>query len=113
MLFWKQQKELDTCKICDASRWKVDSRTGEIKVGSNGKKLSMKSMHYFPLKPRLKRLFMSRKTASLMTWHHNRKDDGVMKHPADSVAWKSFNELHNKFSSEPRNIRLALASDGF
>ncbi|XP_019253815.1 PREDICTED: uncharacterized protein LOC109232499 [Nicotiana attenuata] len=29
------------------------------------------------------------------------------------MAWKSFDELHPSFASEPRNVRLGLASDGF
>ena len=49
-----------------------------------------------------------------MRWHHDkRKKDGTMRHPADSLAWKSFDELHQGFASDPRNIRLGLASDGF
>ncbi|XP_020249677.1 uncharacterized protein LOC109827128 [Asparagus officinalis] len=57
---------------------------------------------------------MSSKTASDMRWHHERQDeDGVMRHPADSKAWKNFNELHESFAEEPRNVRLGLASDGF
>ncbi|XP_019260528.1 PREDICTED: uncharacterized protein LOC109238508 [Nicotiana attenuata] len=65
-------------------------------------------------KPRLQRLFMSTKTSTLMTWHKDKRvDDGIMRHPADSMAWKSFDELHPSFASEPRNVRLGLASDGF
>ncbi|KAL4388416.1 hypothetical protein GQ457_09G021810 [Hibiscus cannabinus] len=49
-----------------------------------------------------------------MTWHEDsRKKDGRMRHPADSLAWKSFDSQHPEFSSDPRNIRLGLASDGF
>ncbi|XP_049381430.1 uncharacterized protein LOC125846002 [Solanum stenotomum] len=65
-------------------------------------------------KPRLQRLFMSTKTSTLMTWHKDeRVDDGIMRHPADSMAWKSFDELHPSFALDPRNVRLGLASDGF
>ncbi|XP_015169877.1 uncharacterized protein [Solanum tuberosum] len=49
-----------------------------------------------------------------MRWHHDeRVDDGIMRHPADSVAWKTLDELHPSFATEPRNVRLGLASDGF
>ncbi|WMV45257.1 hypothetical protein MTR67_038642 [Solanum verrucosum] len=59
-------------------------------------------------------LFMSRKTSTLMTWNKDKRvDDGIMRHLADSMAWKSFDELHPSFVAEPRNIRLGLASDGF
>ncbi|XP_077250153.1 uncharacterized protein LOC143889727 isoform X1 [Tasmannia lanceolata] len=57
---------------------------------------------------------MSTKTASFMTWHHdNRTKDDILRHPADSAAWQTFDYIHQWFSSEPRNIRLGLASDGF
>ncbi|WMV08999.1 hypothetical protein MTR67_002384 [Solanum verrucosum] len=36
-----------------------------------------------------------------------------MRHPADSMAWKSFDELYPSFAAEPRNVQLGLASDGF
>ncbi|XP_050281315.1 uncharacterized protein LOC126722213 [Quercus robur] len=49
-----------------------------------------------------------------MKWHVNgRTDDGVMRHPADSDAWKMFDNKHLHFSSDPRNVRLGLAADGF
>ena len=49
-----------------------------------------------------------------MIWHHSkRKDDGFLRHPADSLQWKKFDEVHPKFASEPRNVRLGLATDGF
>ena len=57
---------------------------------------------------------MSSKTAIKMRWHdEERIRDGIMRHPADSKAWKHFDELHQKFGSEPRNVRLGLISDGF
>ncbi|XP_019260400.1 PREDICTED: uncharacterized protein LOC109238406 isoform X1 [Nicotiana attenuata] len=36
-----------------------------------------------------------------------------MRHPADSIAWRKFDESHQDFSQDPRNVRLGLASDGF
>lgn len=36
-----------------------------------------------------------------------------MRQLADSVAWEKLDELHTSFASEPRNVRLGLASDGF
>ncbi|XP_057998652.1 uncharacterized protein LOC110631536 [Hevea brasiliensis] len=93
---------------------KTDKYIGEDKVKTNGKRIPKKIMRYFPLKPRLQRLFMSTKTASLMRWHKDKRvDDGVMRHPADSMAWISFEKLHPNFASDSRNVRLGLASDGF
>ena len=66
------------------------------------------------LKPRLQRLFLSPNLASSMKWHVNsRTDDGVMRHLADLDAWKMFDSKHLEFSSNPRNVKLGLAADGF
>nr|GMC80064.1 uncharacterized protein LOC109184453 [Ipomoea batatas] len=90
-------EEFGSCKICGASRWKEDIHNGEIKIKSNGKKVPLKTMQHFPLKPRIQRLFMSRNIASFMRWHHDsRVDDGVMRHLADSMAWKYFDEIHKR-----------------
>jgi hypothetical protein len=57
---------------------------------------------------------MSSKTTSHMKWHANgRTDDGLMRHPADSPAWKTFDSKYGEFSSMPRNVRLSLAADRF
>ena len=49
-----------------------------------------------------------------MRWHREgRKKDGLMRHPADSPAWKHFDARYKKFSSEIRNVRLGLATDSF
>ena len=49
-----------------------------------------------------------------MKWYVNgRVNDGLMRHPANSEAWKSFESKYIEFSSEPRNVRLGLATDGF
>ena len=69
---------------------------------------------WFPVKPRLLRLFMCSKTANLMRWHFDQSiDDGYLRHPTYAHAWKDFDALHKDFSREPRNIRFGLASDGF
>ncbi|XP_021751073.1 uncharacterized protein LOC110716747 [Chenopodium quinoa] len=98
MLFWKENANLEKCSICDTKR----------------NRASPKVLRYFPLIPRLQRLFMSSKTSSEMRWHSDkREDDGVLKHPADCQAWKHFDKEHPSFSAEIRNVRLGLASDGF
>ncbi|CAL9002128.1 unnamed protein product, partial [Prunus brigantina] len=39
--------------------------------------------------------------------------DGQMSHPADSPSWKLLDDKWPEFGNEPRNLRLALSSDGF
>ena len=109
MLYWGQDAELDRCKRCNTRRYKKQKEGS-----SRSKKLSRKSMRYFPLRGRLQRLFLSRQTAEHMCWHHReRNNDGKMRHPRDDDAWKAFNNEFPDFAGEPRNVRLGLASDGF
>ncbi|XP_062005727.1 uncharacterized protein LOC133722884 [Rosa rugosa] len=49
-----------------------------------------------------------------MVWHSEKRPrDGVLRHPADSLAWKELDKIDNNFGSDGRNVRLGLASDGF
>ena len=105
-LFWKENQNLEACPTCGTSRWKVNDGIG--------KKIPQKILRYFPLKPRLQRLFMSQKTSKKMVWHKEKRiDDEYMRHPADSLAWKDFDSEFPWFANDPRNVRLALAADGF
>ncbi|XP_056685620.1 uncharacterized protein [Spinacia oleracea] len=70
-------------------------------------------MRYFPLIPRLKRLYMSSKTIEDMRWNFDRKDEKIISHPADGEAWKKFDQRYEEFAKDPRSVRLGLASDGF
>nr|GEX04838.1 hypothetical protein [Tanacetum cinerariifolium] len=54
-------KDLDFCPVCNTSRWK-DSNTP-------GKKVPKKVLRYFPIIPRLQRLYKSSHTAKEMIWH--------------------------------------------
>jgi len=70
MLFWKANKDLESCTVCGESRWK-----DEICLGEDGqptslrKKRPVKVLRWFPLIPRVQRLFMSEHTAPHMRWH--------------------------------------------
>ena len=98
--------KLQNCPVCHESRWK-DANT-------KGKKVPHKVLRYFPLTPRLRRLYGSRHTAKDMIWHSTgRAEEGKMRHPVDGSAWKDFDRKYPDFSSETRNVRLALAADGF
>jgi hypothetical protein len=57
---------------------------------------------------------MSEHTAPHMRWHvEGRTKDGVLRHPADGEAWKSFDLLHPEFLADSKNVRLGLTSYGF
>ncbi|XP_020422932.1 uncharacterized protein LOC109950000 [Prunus persica] len=107
-LFYKEHKSKDKCPVCDEPRYKPSTSKKKTMV-------PQKVLRYIPLKPRLQRLFMSEHTSGHMRWHKNKRvdDEGVMRHPADSIAWKEFDKMYPEFAEEPRNIRLGLATDGF
>ncbi|XP_058076376.1 uncharacterized protein LOC131224956 [Magnolia sinica] len=116
MLYWKETINEQSCAICGTSRWKMVEHQSDDEGSSFAKdrKIPTKILRHFPLKPRLQRLFMSSKTASSMKWHEvGRTDDGILRHPSDSPAWKTFDHNHPSFSSDGRNVRLGLAADGF
>jgi hypothetical protein len=49
-----------------------------------------------------------------MRWHaEGRTRDGVLRHPADGEAWRSFGILHPDLMADSRNMRLGLTADGF
>ncbi|KAL8097245.1 hypothetical protein AgCh_030391 [Apium graveolens] len=97
-----------SCKTCGVSRWR------DTEEEHKKDKIPTKVMRYFSLKPRLQRMYMCKEFAKLMTWHVvDRKKDGMLRHPADGVAWKIMDAKCPTFSSKNRNIRLGIASDGF
>ncbi|GJZ00855.1 uncharacterized protein Tco_0518284 [Tanacetum coccineum] len=109
-LFWGSEDNLKmpNCPICKASRWKDPKKT-------KGKKVANKVVRYFPLTPRLQRMFNTKHIAKWMTWHATgqSKENGKMNHPCDGKAWKYFDMMKPEFSGDPRNVRLGLAADGF
>ncbi|TYK24338.1 transposase [Cucumis melo var. makuwa] len=96
------------CPECGQSRWKnVKDRNEERK------QIPSKVIWYFPPIPRFKRLFRSIECAENLTWHASERiEDGKLRHPADSPAWKLVDFKWPDFGSEPRNLRLALSADG-
>ncbi|XP_024200594.1 uncharacterized protein LOC112203928 [Rosa chinensis] len=108
ILYRQQHVDAIICPTCGVSRWKL----GKAKTEKEG--ILAKVLWYFPLIPRLKRLYQSANTSKNLTWHdHGRKKDGMMRHPADSLTWDLIDKTWPEFGNEPRNLRLALSSDGF
>jgi hypothetical protein len=58
---------------------------------------------------------MTEESAKQMTWHKNRKryNPDKMVHTSDCEAWKHFDVIHREKAEEARNVRVALAKDGF
>ncbi|CAA7025078.1 unnamed protein product [Microthlaspi erraticum] len=83
--------------------------TGEVKKG-----VPNRVLRYFPIIPRLKRMFRTESLAKDLRWHFsNRSSDGKLRHPVDSVTWVSMDAKYPSFAAEQRNLRLGLSTDGF
>ena len=107
MLYWGEDKDREECKRCHTSRWKPKSNDNARNAPTDKKKKKKKKtpakiLRYFPVKPRLQRLFMSSKTVEHMKWHAiESNNDDLMRHPKDSKEWKMFDSLYPEFSSDP------------
>jgi hypothetical protein len=68
-----------------------------------------------PLTPRMKRLFISKKTARHMRWHKEDvcENNQVMMHPSFSEAWKTLDNFDPDFTRDARNVHIGLATYGF
>jgi len=63
--------------------------------------------------PRLKHLFRNKEHAKLMRWHkEERKQDAMLRHPADGSQWRKIDKTCKDFALDARNIRFALSTDG-
>lgn len=107
-LFYKEHEKKDRSPICNEPRYK-DSHYEQRK------KVPRKVLRYFPLKPRLHRLFILRHTSENMRWHKEKKinDGNTRRHLADSSSWKEFDQMYPNFARDPRNVRLGLMSGRF
>nr|XP_043633124.1 uncharacterized protein LOC122604302 [Erigeron canadensis] len=112
VLYRNQYKDLHECPKCGASRYE---RKKQTKVSGNVTKNGppAKVLWYFPIIPRLKRLFASPKDAKLLRWHEEeRKKDGKLRHVVDSPQWRNIDHTFDEFRNEIRNIRFGLSSYG-
>ncbi|WCJ37799.1 hypothetical protein M5689_018900 [Euphorbia peplus] len=109
VLYRKEYADLQECPRCGLSRYKR-KESDEI---PRKKGIPAKVLWYLPIIPRFKRLFADAKTAELLRWHADeRKDDGFMRHPSDSVQWRNTDRKYETFSEDVRNLRLGLCTDG-
>ena len=82
---------------------------------STRKMFRIRKCTFFPITPRLQRLYAYDATAKHMRWHAEQphEDGGIMHHCSNSPTWKHFNLNHPSFSCESRNVRLGLCTDRF
>ena len=92
-------------KLCGHPRYKSRRRESTKHKGD----VPYKRMYYFPLIPKLQRLYALKATTEGMRWQDDHdKEDGVMHHPFDFKAWLHFDQMHLSFSIESRNVILGL-----
>lgn len=96
--------DLRNCRVCQAPRFKQSGRS----------EVPRKVLRYFPLIPRLRRLFSTPAQAELQTWwrRHKSTDENIVRGAQDSHQWRVADSCDPTFAAEHRNIRLGLATDG-
>ncbi|CAM8989118.1 unnamed protein product [Rhodiola kirilowii] len=107
VLYYQEHADREHCPICHEPRY-VNSECGS--------KVPNKIVRYFPITPRLQRLYMSPYIGEGMRWHaekRGKEGDNDLIHPRDGEAWENFNKEFPEFAHEIRNVRLGLSTDGF
>jgi hypothetical protein len=112
MIFYKEHKDEMKCLRYGKSRFV------EV-VNEDSKNVTTKTTHkqlrYMSLTPRMKWLFISKKTSRHMRWHKEgvHENDQVMVHLSDSEAWKALDDFDPDYVRDARNVHIGLATDGF
>jgi hypothetical protein len=112
VLFMKEYTESKYCPKCKSSRFmEVDSGDGRKRQLD----IPVTILRHLSFIPRIQRLYMTEEYAKQMTWHKNGKqyNPDKMVHASDGVAWTHFDSIHHEKAREARNVRVALATDGF
>jgi hypothetical protein len=112
MLLYKEHKDEMKYLKCGKSRFVKVVNEGSDNVTM---KVAHKQLRYMPLTPRMKRLFLSKKTTRHMRWHKEGicENDQVMVHPSDSETWKALGDFDADFTRDVQNVRIGLAMNGF
>ena len=114
ILYRDEYVNLDSCSACNACWYKIPrDDPGDVEVMRIKKREPAKVMWYFPLIPRLKRLFKNKTNAKLMRGHkEERKKDKMMRHLADGSQWRKVDRTFPTFANDARNIKFGLSTDG-
>ena len=112
ILYRNEFAQMCNCPTCGVSCYKPNTNNLIDDISPNNTHLA-KVCWYLPIIPRFKQLFANGDDAKNLTRHAgSRKSDGLLWHLADGSQWKQFDSLYPDFGNEPRNLRVALASDG-
>ena len=104
-------KDANYCPKCNSRYLEADSGDGQKKQFA----IPIKVLHHLPFVPRIQRLYLSETYAKQITWHKEGKryNPDKLVHPAHGEAWVHFDKIHHDKVEEARNVRVALATDGF
>ena len=112
ILYRKEFEDLKKCPKYGLS-WYKQKRNSEDSGQIEKEGFALKVVWYHPIVPWLKRLFANPKDAKNLRWHATEKRcDGLLRHPADSMQWKNIDKKFPKFSKKCRNVWFGLAIDG-
>jgi hypothetical protein len=106
-------QDLEKCPVCGLDRFNRRKDGGDDEDCNRTKGGPKKVFWYFPIVPRLVRWFANKKESELLRWHKEKhKVDGLIRHPADATQWRNIDLRYPKFAEDPRNIRIAMSTDG-
>lgn len=98
----EDNENLRECPHCQAPRYIEGSNEVPVKV-----------LRYFPIIPRLSRLYRCPEVAKLLKWHaDNRSVDGKMRSVCDSRQWAAVDGIDPTFKEKDTNLYMGLVTDG-
>ena len=93
ILYYKEHKDKRACPVCKEPRYEQKMIVHNKRLLKVDTQIPKKVLKYFPLGPRLKRLYTIPWIAEAMTWHGRAEvGENLMRHPIDSSVWKSANQ---------------------
>ena len=93
ILYRKEFEDLKKCLKCGLSRYK-QRRNSEDNGQREKEGSALKVVWYLLILPKLKRLFANPKDAKNLRWHAiERRCDGLLRHPTDSMQWKNIVQI--------------------
>ena len=104
ILYRDEYENLDACPICSALRYNIrKDDPGNIEGERPRKRVPAKVMWYSTIISRLKHMFRNKDNAKLMRWHkEERKQDSLLRHPADGSQWRKIDRTYPKFDLDAR-----------
>jgi hypothetical protein len=103
MLFWKEHINEKKCLKYEKSRFvKVINDDGQEVMT----RIAYKQLRYMSFTPRLKWLFISKKTVMHMIWYKEgeHENNNMIMHLSDGEAWKTLDKFDSDFVRDARNI---------